>query len=243
MRKGAAVLRVALVISLVLGTAQALRADEAETLRAQARDATAEYNMGHFKEALARFQAIYKGSGKNALLFNIAQCQRQMGNLKDAAFSYRRFIELDPDNPNVPVARDVLASVEESLQKGTQAQTRPPKDLVAPDAQAKPTGSSSSAPKKSASAGAQLNGRASYHGFGPTATHKVVINNDSATPWTECDIRLPTNKHFVLKELAPGESESIMMMRFAQDGAELDRPLDSVDLKCAQGEAHFKFGG
>jgi len=231
------------VISLVLGTAQAVRADDAETLRAQARDATAEYNMGQFKEALARFQTIYKASGKNALLFNIAQCQRQMGKLKDAAFSYRRFIELEPDNPNVPVARDVLASVEESLQKGTQAQTRPPKDLVAPDAQAKPTGSLSSAPRKPASAGAELKGHASYHGFGPTATHKVVINNDGPTLWTECDIRLPTNKHFVLKELAAGESESIMMMRFAQDGAELDRPLDSVDVKCEQGEAHLKFGG
>src|SRR5260370_42270147 len=98
MRKGAVVLRVALAISLVLGTAQAVRADDAETVRAQARDATAEYNMGHFKEALARFQAIYKATGKNALLFNIAQCQRQMGKLKDAAFSYRRFIELEPDN-------------------------------------------------------------------------------------------------------------------------------------------------
>lgn len=236
-------LRVALAISLVLGTAQAVRADDAETLRAQARDATAEYNMGHFKEALARFQTIYKASGKNALLFNIAQCQRQMGNLKDAAFSYRRFIELEPDNPNVAVARDVLASVEESLQKGKQAQTRPPKDLVAPEGQARPTGSSSSAPRKAASAGPQLQGHASYHGFGPTATHKVVINNDGPTLWTECDVRLPTNKHFVLKELAAGESESIMMMRFAQDGAELDRPLDSVDVKCEQGEAHLKFGG
>jgi tetratricopeptide (TPR) repeat protein len=99
-------LRALLSISILLLVAQAARSQDAELLRAEAPSATAEYNMGNFKDPLAHFQALYKSTGKNALLFNVAQCQRQLGNLKDAAFSYGRFIQLEAENPNVPVARD-----------------------------------------------------------------------------------------------------------------------------------------
>jgi hypothetical protein len=231
--------------------ASAARGGDPEAIRTEMREAIAQYNMGYFKDALTRFESIYRRSGDARALFNIAQCHRKLGEPGEAAQNYRSFLRLNPDSPNAPMARELLAQADAAQQKEQrkeQQQTRTtPAERVTPkvsppEAPSKPTGSSSLLPKATASAGARLQGHASLGGIGPAATHKVVVSNDGTTPWTKCDIRLPTNKHFVLDELDAGDSESIMMLRFKQDGSELDKPVDSITVKCDQGEAHFTFG-
>ena len=121
----------ALLLILALAFPPAGRADEDESLRARVRDANAQFNMGNYKEALAQFQSIYRSSGKHALLYNIAQCYRQLGDLKMAAVNYRSFIRLDPGNPGVPVAQELLAKVEEQLAHESKVKTAPPTGVQA----------------------------------------------------------------------------------------------------------------
>jgi tetratricopeptide (TPR) repeat protein len=226
--------------------ASAARGGDPEALRTEMREAIAQYNMGYFKDALTRFESIYRRSGDARALFNIAQCHRKLGEPREAALNFRSFLRLNPDSPNAPMARELLAQADAALQKEQQTRTTPaeratPK-VSPPGAASKPTGSSPSRPETPASAGGRLQGHASLAGIGPAATHKVVVSNDGTTPWTQCDIRLPTNKHFVLDELEAGDSESIMLLRFKQDGSEFDKPVDSITVKCEQGEARFTFG-
>jgi hypothetical protein len=225
--------------------ASAARGGDPEALRTEMREAVAQYNMGYFKDALTRFESIYRRSGDARALFNIAQCHRKLGEPREAAQNYRSFLRLNPNSPNAPMARELLAQADAAQQKEqtrtTPAERATPKGSP-PGAASKAAGSSPSLPETAAAAGGRLQGHASLAGIGPAATHKVVVSNDGTTPWTQCDIRLPTNKHFVLDELEAGDSESIMLLRFKQDGSEFDKPVDSIAVKCDQGEARFTFG-
>jgi hypothetical protein len=86
-----------------------------------------------------------------------------------------------------------------------------------------------------------LKGHASMAGVGPEAAHKIVLYNDGDTPWSHCELRLPNNKRFVIERLRAGDSESVMLFKFNQDGTEYDRPLDSLSVKCDEGQAKFNF--
>ncbi len=86
-----------------------------------------------------------------------------------------------------------------------------------------------------------LIGHAAFSGVGPAVGHKVVVYNDGAVEWTHCDLRLPTNLHYLLERLPAKQSESIMVFKFKQDGAAYDRPIDSITVKCSQGRAKFTF--
>lgn len=97
--------------------------DEART----AYDAgSSEYDLGHYKDALLLFEKAFRLKHVPALLFNIAQCHRMLGELKEAAMVYRSFISKDPGNRGVGQARELLAQVEQALEKSAQAQSAPP---------------------------------------------------------------------------------------------------------------------
>jgi tetratricopeptide repeat protein len=68
-------------------------------MRAAFEEATTNYNLGHFEEALAAFERGYRVKNDPAFLFNIGQCQRQLGRPKDAARSYRAYLR---ESPSVP---------------------------------------------------------------------------------------------------------------------------------------------
>jgi tetratricopeptide (TPR) repeat protein len=72
----------------------------AAVAKAHASRATGLYNLGHFKEALAEFEAAYMAIQDPPFLFNIAQCHRKMGDNKDALDSYRSYLRVAPNAPN-----------------------------------------------------------------------------------------------------------------------------------------------
>lgn len=82
-----------------------------------------------------------------------------------------------------------------------------------------------------------LRGRAEITGFGPL--RRLVIFNRDQRPWTNCDLRLPSNKHYVLDRLKGGDQEAIAMMKFKQDGTEHDRENTWLNVKCNEGTAQF----
>jgi predicted S18 family serine protease len=71
-------------------TASAVHA-EPKTAKEFYVSATSHYNLSEWKAALDDFREAYRLKPDNAFLFNIAQCQRQLGAYHDAANSYRAY--------------------------------------------------------------------------------------------------------------------------------------------------------
>jgi len=87
-RVASALLAMVFVASLV-GRA---RAEEPADAKALFKDALLQYNVGEYAKALEKFKAAYLMRPDPAFLFNIGQCQRQLGQYDAAAKSYRAFL-------------------------------------------------------------------------------------------------------------------------------------------------------
>lgn len=70
------------------------------------------FNLGHWQDAIAGFERSYKLSGDAALLFNVAQAQRQAGNSKEAAIAYKAFLRERPDTPHREMIETKLKELE-----------------------------------------------------------------------------------------------------------------------------------
>src|SRR5437763_2646304 len=88
-------------------------------------------DLGHFADARQLFESAYEAKAAPALLFNIAQCHRKLGDLRKAASLYGSFLRADPENRSAPIAQDLLQQVEEALQGETSARPAPPQALPA----------------------------------------------------------------------------------------------------------------
>ena len=94
-------------------------------------------------------------------------------------------------------------------------------------------------PPPAAPAGGRLNGHAAINGFGPAK--RITLFNDSKDNWSHCDLRLPDNRHYLMQSLKAGDSEAVSLPHFTQDGTAFDKPLDSLSVKCNEGESRFNF--
>ncbi len=93
----------------------------AQDARQEAREIAAEgtrhYNMGRFEEALAEYQRAYDVFAAPQLLFNLGQCQRELGNHEQAVFFFERFLEQMPDAPNVETVRGLIVDVRAEMER------------------------------------------------------------------------------------------------------------------------------
>lgn len=103
----------------------------AETARSHTRRGLSFYELGRYSEALAELEAAYEAKAVPALLFNIAQCHRQLNDLDKAARLYRSFLRTDPPPAVARQARDLLETVEGALQRQREAVTSQPLGLHA----------------------------------------------------------------------------------------------------------------
>ncbi|MFP2925859.1 tetratricopeptide repeat protein [Pyxidicoccus sp. 3LG] len=88
-----------------------------------------EYDLGNFDDALGGYSEAYRLVPEPALLFNIGQCHRQLGQYERAAFFYRRYLALDPDSPDAPLVRDLIQTMEAkhaALEPPPSSVTTPP---------------------------------------------------------------------------------------------------------------------
>jgi tetratricopeptide (TPR) repeat protein len=85
------------------------------------------YNAGDFQRAAAEYQAAYELFASPPLLFNLAQCQRQLGEKQKALFLYRRFLEEAPQNHEFRGDAEALArELEASIEQERRVQKTPP---------------------------------------------------------------------------------------------------------------------
>lgn len=93
---------------------------------------TAEYNLGAYDTALTAFEGAYRLKADPALLFNIAQCYRQLAKPDDAAREYRAYLRESPNAPNRPEVERLIEDMQ-NLAAAREA-NRPPTGVQPPTA-------------------------------------------------------------------------------------------------------------
>ncbi len=105
---------VLLTSALALAQSRPTKKVDADEVKARAlfKDGQTAYDVGEFKHALDLYADAYKLKPLPGFLFNIAQCHRQLGDFKMAAFFFSRFIDTSkPEASNVELARELLTDM------------------------------------------------------------------------------------------------------------------------------------
>ncbi|MGQ0504254.1 MAG: hypothetical protein ACT4TC_02965 [Myxococcaceae bacterium] len=111
-------------------SAQQTASPHEEEVRAGLKRAQQAYDLARFEAALNEYTQAYRLDPLPALLFNMAQCHRQLANYERAAFFYRRYLDLSPKRPQNAelvegLIREVKASgAEEHRQKKLQERAK-----------------------------------------------------------------------------------------------------------------------
>jgi tetratricopeptide (TPR) repeat protein len=93
--------RASLCLLVLLVTLPATAAEPAPDAKELYRRATAQYNIGHFKEAAEEYERVFEMHPDPVLLYNIAQAYRLAGGLEEKAlFFYKSFLQRAPKAPN-----------------------------------------------------------------------------------------------------------------------------------------------
>jgi len=103
------------VLVALVSCANIARADRASDAREHYQNATAHFAVGEFAEAAVEFQAAFKLKPGPALLFNAAQAYRLAENLPKALILYKNYLQLFPDESNIPEVRSQIAKLQETL--------------------------------------------------------------------------------------------------------------------------------
>ena len=100
---------------------------------------------GQYAAAYGEFSAGYDASPRALFLFNMAECQRQLGNAQRAREFYERFLAAAPNDALAPTARARLAELPPAPHRDNRADAPPPAPTPAP-ATTPPADAASSAP-------------------------------------------------------------------------------------------------
>ena len=105
-----ALLQVVAVALLAVALGGVARAAEPGDAKARYMSGQSHYNLNEFSEALQDFKEAYRLHPDPAFLFNIAQCERQLGDFDEAIKFYRSYLRNKPDASN---AREVQKKIDE----------------------------------------------------------------------------------------------------------------------------------
>jgi hypothetical protein len=85
------------------------------------REGLAEYDARNYRRAIDIFSRVYEDTHNAALLFNIAQASRLMGDCVKAAGMYELFVAEDPGSPDTERARGWLEKLRPCRQQAATA--------------------------------------------------------------------------------------------------------------------------
>ncbi|MFK7988646.1 MAG: tol-pal system YbgF family protein [Sandaracinaceae bacterium] len=128
------------LVALLSLVGTALAQEEAPSAAERFRRAVARYESSQYEEALRDFQELYEDTEEPALLYNIARCQEQLGDLDSASTSLRRYLDRVPDADDREAAAQLLEDIDQRRAQTTttepdpapEPQTDPDPDPIAP---------------------------------------------------------------------------------------------------------------
>jgi tetratricopeptide (TPR) repeat protein len=71
------------------------------------------FALGKFDEALDQYQQAFDAKPIPAFLFNIAQCHRNLGDYDAAIFSFKKYLQLEPEAPNREKVEELIQELED----------------------------------------------------------------------------------------------------------------------------------
>lgn len=94
-----------------------VRAEDKATAQREYQAASQHYDLGEWSEALEGFKRAYRAYPEPSFLYNIGQCERQLGNKEKAIASYKMYLIKVPDAPNAQQVRDVIHKLEQAVEE------------------------------------------------------------------------------------------------------------------------------
>jgi len=85
------------------------------------------YSLGKFDDALVQYEKAYEEVELPELLFNIAQCHRNLKHYDLAIFSFRKYLREKPAADNRPAVEKLVDELEEAKRK--EEARRPPQRI------------------------------------------------------------------------------------------------------------------
>ena len=119
-------------LTIVIALASLAHAQDRDKAREAFRRATQHYELGEYREALDAFKEAYRSFEDPALLFNIAQCHRQLGDHAQAVRDYKMYLLKLPDTDNRDDVRELIAQLEKTIRDQQAAKMAPPAGTTAP---------------------------------------------------------------------------------------------------------------
>ena len=92
------------------------------------------FALGKFDEALEEYQSAFDAKPLPGFLYNIGQCYRNLGDLEQAIFSFKKYLKLDPEAQNKESVEQLITELEEKKAKGDGEKfvKKPPKKAEPP---------------------------------------------------------------------------------------------------------------
>ena len=119
------------LVLVVVATAPAMAANK-QRAREEFRTGLQHYNLGEYKDALETFKSAYRDYGDPSFLFNIAQCERMLGEKTEAIRSYRAFLREVGETSQRTEVLGLIASLEQALRQEGSAKAQPPSGVLGP---------------------------------------------------------------------------------------------------------------
>ena len=124
------------VALLVLATASASFAENSDADRNHARElygsARQHYNLGEFADALKDFKEAYRLVDDPSFLFNIGQCERQLGHKQEAVRAYRAYLRNAGEVPNRDEVKQIVAMLDKAIADEQSAKRQPSQGTLPP---------------------------------------------------------------------------------------------------------------
>jgi tetratricopeptide (TPR) repeat protein len=76
------------------------------------------FALGKFDEALDEYQKAFDAKPIPDFLFNIGQCYRNLADYDQAIFSYKKYLQLEPDAPNKDAVDKLIEELEDKKARG-----------------------------------------------------------------------------------------------------------------------------
>ncbi len=76
------------------------------------------FGLQKFEDALEQFQKAFDAKPIPDFLFNIGQCQRNLGDNEAAIFSFKKFLKLDPEASNREQVEELIEDLQRKIDEG-----------------------------------------------------------------------------------------------------------------------------
>jgi tetratricopeptide (TPR) repeat protein len=142
------------VIAVALPLAAWAGKVEDESAKEHYEKAQIHYKLGEFEQALVQYRETYRFKPLAALLFNIAQCYRQLNNPERARFYYRNYLNDAKSPPNRVEVEKLIEDMTQMMADKEKAAAPAPAPVAAAPAPAPAPAAPPAAPAPAAAAAA-----------------------------------------------------------------------------------------